>query len=175
MSKTRKSKRKNRAPDLEAQLQANLSTQSLAQNDGPANSGELSSILVTQDLTCHKLTGDNLQPGVTPDDTTKPTGDTTQPTDDTTQPTGDTTQPTGDPTQPTGDPTQPTGDTTRRTPSKVPPRLIGDFDHSANGLWNLHVKEAQRYDEARIHSLKGDMNGVLIFVRVHISVVILYS
>jgi hypothetical protein len=53
--------------------------------------------------------------------------------------------------------------------------MIGDFDDSANALWSLQMKEAKSHDEARIQSLKGDMDGVLIFVRVHISVVILHS
>ncbi|KAH8984555.1 hypothetical protein EDB86DRAFT_142650 [Lactarius hatsudake] len=43
------------------------------------------------------------------------------------------------------------------------PRMIGDFDDNANALWSLHVKEAMNHDDARIRSLKGDMDGVLIF------------
>jgi hypothetical protein len=43
--------------------------------------------------------------------------------------------------------------------------MMGDFDDSANALWTLYGKEAKSYDEARIHSLKKDMDGVLIFVR----------
>ncbi|KAH9058915.1 hypothetical protein EDB83DRAFT_2520662 [Lactarius deliciosus] len=43
------------------------------------------------------------------------------------------------------------------------PFVIGDFDDSANALWSLHKKEAKRHDEARIQSLKDDMDGVLIF------------
>ena len=50
-------------------------------------------------------------------------------------------------------------------PSEVP-RMIGDFDDNANALWSLHLDEAKSHDEARIHSLKDDMDGVLIFVRV---------
>ena len=46
------------------------------------------------------------------------------------------------------------------------PRMIGDFDDSANAFWSLHMKEAKSHDEARIQSLKDDMDGVLIFVRV---------
>jgi hypothetical protein len=53
--------------------------------------------------------------------------------------------------------------------------MIGDFDDSANTLWSLQKKEAKSYDEARIQSLQDDMGGVIIFVRVYISVVILYS
>ncbi|KAH9009415.1 hypothetical protein EDB83DRAFT_2234833, partial [Lactarius deliciosus] len=41
--------------------------------------------------------------------------------------------------------------------------MIGDFDDNANALWSLHVKEAMSHDDARIRSLKGDMDGVLIF------------
>ena len=52
------------------------------------------------------------------------------------------------------------------------PRLVGDFDDSANALWSLHVKEAMSHDEARIQSLKDDMDGVLIFVRVYLSTVV---
>ncbi|KAH9170239.1 hypothetical protein EDB89DRAFT_1334484 [Lactarius sanguifluus] len=43
------------------------------------------------------------------------------------------------------------------------PRMIGDFDDNANAMWSLHVKEAMNHDDARIQSLKGDMDGVLIF------------
>jgi Family of unknown function (DUF6535) len=45
------------------------------------------------------------------------------------------------------------------------PRMIGDFDDSANALWTLYGKEAKSHDEARIETLKDDMDGVLIFVR----------
>jgi hypothetical protein len=40
-----------------------------------------------------------------------------------------------------------------------------DFDDGSNDLWSLYGKEAQIYDESRIKTLKGDMGGVLIFVR----------
>ena len=43
--------------------------------------------------------------------------------------------------------------------------MIGDFDGSANALWTLYGKEAKSHDEAQIHTLKDDMDGVLIFVR----------
>jgi hypothetical protein len=43
--------------------------------------------------------------------------------------------------------------------------MIGDFDGSANALWSLYGKEAKTHDEARVHTLKDDMDGVLIFVR----------
>ena len=45
------------------------------------------------------------------------------------------------------------------------PRMIGDFDGSANALWTLYGKEARSHDEAQIQTLKDDMDGVLIFVR----------
>ncbi|KAN0135182.1 hypothetical protein V8E53_007073 [Lactarius tabidus] len=41
--------------------------------------------------------------------------------------------------------------------------MIGDFNDSANSLWALHLEEAKSHDEARIHSLKDDMDTVLIF------------
>jgi hypothetical protein len=44
-------------------------------------------------------------------------------------------------------------------------RMIGDFGGSANALWTLYGKEAKSHDEARIQTLKDDMDGVLIFVR----------
>ncbi|KAH8981221.1 hypothetical protein EDB86DRAFT_2858576, partial [Lactarius hatsudake] len=55
-------------------------------------------------------------------------------------------------------------DTTQPIPSlPETPRVIGDFDDNANALWSLHMKEAKSHDEARIRSLKDDMEGVLIF------------
>ena len=53
--------------------------------------------------------------------------------------------------------------------------MIGDFDGSANALWTLYGKEAKTHDEARIHTLKDDMDGVLIFVRPFLSVSITHS
>jgi Family of unknown function (DUF6535) len=44
------------------------------------------------------------------------------------------------------------------------PRMIGDFDSGSGGLWALYGKEAKSHDEARIQTLKEDMDGVLIFV-----------
>ena len=44
--------------------------------------------------------------------------------------------------------------------------MIGDFDDNANAMWSLHLGEAKSHDEARFHSLKDDMDSVLIFVRV---------
>ena len=43
-------------------------------------------------------------------------------------------------------------------------RMIGDFEGSANALWAIYGKEAKSHDEARINTLKDDMDGVLIFV-----------
>ena len=62
---------------------------------------------------------------------------------------------------------QPRGSIEDVTPAKgsYPRRMIGDFDDSANALWSLHEKEAKSHDDARIQSLKDDMDGVLIFVR----------
>lgn len=62
---------------------------------------------------------------------------------------------------------QPTGSTEGVTPARdsYPRRMIGDFDDSANALWSLHENEAKSHDEARIQSLKDDMDSVLIFVR----------
>jgi hypothetical protein len=44
-------------------------------------------------------------------------------------------------------------------------RMKGDFYGSAHTLWTLYGKEAKSHDEARIQTLKEDMDGVLIFVR----------
>ena len=55
-------------------------------------------------------------------------------------------------------------------PSEIP-RMIGDFDDNANAMWALHLSEAKSHDEARIHSLKDDMDGVLIFVRAYTSII----
>jgi hypothetical protein len=52
------------------------------------------------------------------------------------------------------------------------PRMIGDFDDNANAMWSLHTSEAKRHDEGRIHSLKDDMDSVLIFVRVYMPIVV---
>ncbi|KAH9988461.1 hypothetical protein BJV74DRAFT_773388, partial [Russula compacta] len=41
--------------------------------------------------------------------------------------------------------------------------MIGDFEGSGNTLWTLYGKEAKSYDEARVQTLKDDMDGVLIF------------
>jgi hypothetical protein len=44
-------------------------------------------------------------------------------------------------------------------------RMIGDFDSGASALLTLYRDEAKSCDEARIQTLKEDMDGVLIFVR----------
>ena len=54
-------------------------------------------------------------------------------------------------------------DTTQPIPSETPP-MIGDFDDNANAMWSLHLGEAKSHDEGRIHTLKDDMDSVLIFV-----------
>lgn len=56
------------------------------------------------------------------------------------------------------------GDAHQETPEV---RMIGDFDDSANALWTLYGKEAKSHDEAGIQTLKDDMDGVLIFVRLY--------
>jgi hypothetical protein len=48
--------------------------------------------------------------------------------------------------------------------SRTPEESHKDFDDSANDLWSLYGKEAKSHDEARINTLKDDMDGVLIFV-----------
>jgi hypothetical protein len=45
------------------------------------------------------------------------------------------------------------------------PRMIGDFDGSANEFWKLYRDEAQSHDEAQINTLKEGMESALIFVR----------
>ena len=51
--------------------------------------------------------------------------------------------------------------------SEPEPHMIGDFDGSSNALWTLYGKEAKSHDESRIETLKDDMEGVLIFVRLY--------
>jgi hypothetical protein len=45
------------------------------------------------------------------------------------------------------------------------PRMIGDFDGSANEFWKLYRDEAKSHDDARISTLKEGMDSALIFVR----------
>jgi hypothetical protein len=45
------------------------------------------------------------------------------------------------------------------------PRMIGDFDGSANTLWTLFGTEAKSHDDVRISTLKENMEGIVIFVR----------
>jgi hypothetical protein len=45
------------------------------------------------------------------------------------------------------------------------PRMIGDFDGSANEFWTLYRDEAKSHDDARISTLKEGMDSALIFVR----------
>ena len=42
--------------------------------------------------------------------------------------------------------------------------MIGDFDGSSNALWTLFKDEAKSHDDARIVTLKDDMESSLIFV-----------
>jgi hypothetical protein len=53
------------------------------------------------------------------------------------------------------------------TPEEPPeePRMIGDFDGSANEFWKLYRDEAKSHDDARIDTLKEGMDSALIFVR----------
>ena len=39
-----------------------------------------------------------------------------------------------------------------------------DFDDNADGLWTLYGNVAKRHDEARIKSLKDDMDGIPLYV-----------
>jgi len=43
------------------------------------------------------------------------------------------------------------------------PRMIGDFDGSANEFWKLYRDEAKSHDDARIDTLKEGMDSALIF------------
>ena len=45
------------------------------------------------------------------------------------------------------------------------PRMIGDFDGSANEFWKLYRDEAKSHDDARINTLQKGMESALIFVR----------
>ena len=54
--------------------------------------------------------------------------------------------------------------TTSGSESKEP-RMIGDFDGSANEFWKLYRDEAKSHDDARISTLKEGMDSALIFVR----------
>ena len=45
------------------------------------------------------------------------------------------------------------------------PRMIGDFDGSANEFWKLYRDEAKSHDDSRISTLKEGMDSALIFVR----------
>ena len=60
------------------------------------------------------------------------------------------------------DPGPPSG-TSNAEHNEEQPR-ISDFDGSSKALWTLFGTEAKSYDNARINTLKDDMDGVLIFV-----------
>jgi hypothetical protein len=47
------------------------------------------------------------------------------------------------------------------------PRMIGDFDGSANEFWKLYRDEAKSHDDAQINTLKEGMDSALIFVCSH--------
>jgi hypothetical protein len=53
----------------------------------------------------------------------------------------------------------------RNTSESKEPRMIGDFDGSANEFWKLYRDEAKSHDEATIGTLKDGMDSSLIFVR----------
>jgi hypothetical protein len=56
------------------------------------------------------------------------------------------------------------------------PRIIRDFDGSANEFWKLYRDEAKSHDDARIGTLKEGMESALIFVRsysVHASIMLM--
>lgn len=53
--------------------------------------------------------------------------------------------------------------------------LTGEYtdaekESACTKLWNVYVGEAERYDRGLIESWKGDMNGMLIFVRCGVTV-----
>ena len=50
-------------------------------------------------------------------------------------------------------------------PKSEEPRIIGDFDGSANEFWKLYRDEAKSHDDAWINTLKEGMDSALIFVR----------
>jgi hypothetical protein len=51
-----------------------------------------------------------------------------------------------------------------RSPEEPDEQQLQDFDDNANDLWSLYGIEAKSHDQARIETLKDDMDGVLIFV-----------
>ena len=51
--------------------------------------------------------------------------------------------------------------------------MIGDFDGSSKALWTLFGIEAKSCDNARINTLKDDMDGVLIFVRPYLYILVI--
>jgi hypothetical protein len=61
----------------------------------------------------------------------------------------------------------------RNTTESEEPRMIGDFDGSANEFWKLYRDEAHSHDDATISTLKDGMDSALIFVRsysVHVAI-----
>ena len=57
--------------------------------------------------------------------------------------------------------------TSDHQPEELPeePRMIGDFDGSANEFWKLYRDEAKSHDDVQINTLKEGMDSALIFVR----------
>jgi hypothetical protein len=68
-----------------------------------------------------------------------------------------------------GDTTTTSGSESDQQPEGPPeePRMIGDFDGSANEFWKLYRDEAKSHDDARINTLKEGMDSALIFVRLY--------
>jgi len=44
------------------------------------------------------------------------------------------------------------------------PKLVND-DHPSGKIWSVYVSEAEKEDKALVEGWKGDMEGLLIFVR----------
>jgi hypothetical protein len=61
----------------------------------------------------------------------------------------------------------PRNTTSDHQPEEPPeePRMIGDFNGSANEFWKLFRDEARGHDDAQINTLKEGMDSALIFVR----------
>ena len=62
----------------------------------------------------------------------------------------------------------PTVDPPRTTTSDLEPeepRMIGDFNDTANDLWALFGHEVKSHDDVQIRMVKDTMDSALIFVR----------
>lgn len=42
---------------------------------------------------------------------------------------------------------------------------IRDYNDPSGKIWSIYAKEAKKFDDALVESWKGDMDGILIFVR----------